>query len=137
MKKSSLILILVLTLSAIYLVSGLIFGFYRLNHPTYLFAVYSDQPFTPEILKDFVLNDPNRHSLVEGQEKSGLLKRFEKLLRKESVGSADNREFIESLIKSREEFKDQRIDFIWLTENLPVAIIILNDKGHSINLYKG
>lgn len=137
MKKSSLILILVLTLSAIYLVSGLIFGFYRLNHPTYLLAVFNDQPFTPEILNDFVLNDPNRHSLVEGQEKSALLKRFEKLLKKKSDGSADSREFIESLIKNREEFKDQRIDFIWLTENLPVAIIILNDKGHSINLYKG
>jgi hypothetical protein len=135
-RKYKLILafVLILAFSVWALIS---FGIYRLANPSYLFYVLSDKPFTKDILVNHLIKDPLRHELVRNMTHSQIRQRFGKLIVDKSQDQKQFVEFIEQLINSRDEFKNKNVDCLWLTMDFPIIIIIIDDKGYELNLFKG
>jgi hypothetical protein len=126
--------VLILAFSVWALIS---FGIYRLANPSYLFYVLSDKPFTKDILVNHLIKDPLRHELVRNMTHSQIRQRFGKLIVDKSQDQKQFVEFIEQLINSRDEFKNKNVDCLWLTMDFPIIIIIIDDKGYELNLFKG
>jgi hypothetical protein len=132
--KLILAFVLILAFSILALIS---FGTYRLANPSYLFFVLSDKPFTRDILVKHLIKDPLRHQLVRNMTHSQIKQRFSKLIVDKSLDKTNFVEFIEQSINSRDEFKNKNVDCLWLTKDLPIIIIMMDDKGYELNLFKG
>ena len=137
MKKTFIRISVLLLILIVFILLFLNIGVYRLLNPSYLMFVLSDEPFGKEMLLNQVLKDPYRDQLVKGKNLKQIKTRFGDLIVDKSQNQDGFVLFIEESVRSRDELKNKKVNFLWLTNEQPVLIIMVDDKGYELNLFKG